>query len=143
MARKGDFKKRSRESALLANRLSNTGSIAGIWIATAYEGLQSQGLIYYCENCKFCHTDRKYFDVDHLVPLAEFNATNSPNAPNIALNMVVLCKSLEKGDYGCNQRKGSQLEVPGGSGLAITYADIDMNCMPFHLRHANEPFNPY
>ncbi|RPJ55395.1 MAG: hypothetical protein EHM23_26345 [Acidobacteria bacterium] len=135
MARQGNFADYSRESAYEHNRLANVGSVSGVWISEEHQGARLRGEIYYCENCKFCHTDRQYFDVDHLVPLAEFRASGSQSAPHIALNTQVLCKSLKKGDGGCNQRKGSRLHPPRGAGLAFSCPDIDMNCMPLHLRN--------
>ena len=42
--------------------------VDGVFIALSYEELRKKGQVYYCENCLFCHSDHKYFNVDHLVP---------------------------------------------------------------------------
>lgn len=44
--------------------------------------------------------------------------------------MMILCKSRQKGDYGCNQSKGARLYVPRQRGLAYKLRAIDMNCYP-------------
>jgi hypothetical protein len=136
MAKRSNFTRAGRTSALQANGLENAGNVDGVWIAEAYLAQKAAGQIYYCENCKFCHTDASYFNVDHLVPDTEFKRSGSSNRSNLAINMAVLCTSKKAGDFGCNQCKGGKLDPPPGSGLAYTNPDIDMNCCPLHLRNA-------
>lgn len=97
-------------------------------IAEAYLRLHRPGSIYYCEYCLFCHTDTEYFDVDHLVPDKQFRDWGKHEQSAVAVSMMLLCKSLKKGDLGCNQSKDGQLYVPVNRGLAYTLRDLDMNC---------------
>ncbi|MGB3245118.1 MAG: hypothetical protein WBB25_11325 [Sulfitobacter sp.] len=117
------------------NAIAVIGRIDGVNIDEQQQDARKQGLIYYCENCKFCHTDRMYFDVDHLVPDVQFRGTGRPS--NSPINAVVLCKSYESGARGCNQTKGGRNWPPPGAGLAITRKELDMNWTPIHLRDAN------
>lgn len=69
MSERRNFSQPQRMSALRCNAENlRDHAIDGICIAEAYLPQQREGLIYYCENCLFCHTDTQYFDVDHLVP---------------------------------------------------------------------------
>ena len=84
--------------------------------------------VYYCENCLFCHSDQAYFDIDHLVPDRNFRIWQKHVDARDPINMVVLCKSTERGERGCNQSKGANLFVPVERGLAYSRQDLDMNC---------------
>lgn len=125
-----------RDEVFRWNAATNIGSVTGIMIDERYQDDKRAGRIFYCENCKFCHTDRKYFDIDHLVPDAEMRGSGRPS--NIPLNAIVLCKSYEKGARGCNQTKGARLYPPPNAGLARTRPELDLNYMPMHLRDAND-----
>jgi hypothetical protein len=135
MSKRSEFTSAGKASALRANAAANVGNIDGVWISEQWYEQKRAGMIYYCENCKFCHTDPEYFDVDHFVPDQEFKRSGSVNASNVAINMGILCKSQRRGDNGCNQRKGSKLDPPPRSGLAFTRSEIDMNCCPLSLRN--------
>ena len=108
--------------------------MTGIFIAAAYEKLQQSGLIYYCENCLFCHTDRQFFDVDHLIPDQKFRSWGKHTDAGHSVNMMILCKSRQRGDLGCNQCKGANFYVPRNRGLAFTHRELDMNCFPLRVR---------
>ena len=126
-----------RDDVFKANAQRNIGNVDGIWVQEANIPDQEKGRVIWCENCKFCHTDRAYFDIDHLVPDKQFrDGTRGPS--NVIINAIVLCKSLKTGDRGCNQTKGSRIFPPPLTGLAYSRKDEDMNCMPVHLRGANE-----
>ncbi len=130
-----NFSRTTRDDAFLWNARANIGVIDGIAIEEQYMPQKEAGLIYWCENCKFCHTDRMYFDVDHLVPDRQMRG--SSNAANTAINAVILCKSYEAGARGCNQAKGARLWPPPGAGLAYTRRELDMNWLEPRLRGAN------
>lgn len=131
-----NFSTDQRDEVFKWNARRNIGTVDGIMIQMANEADQKAGRVIWCENCKFCHTDRRYFDIDHLVPDRHFrDGTRGPS--NVIINAIVLCKSLKRGDRGCNQSKGSRYWPPPGAGLAHTNRDIDMNCMPLHLRNQN------
>ena len=108
--------------------------VDGVFIALAYEGLRRKGQIYYCENCLFCHTDRNYFNVDHLVPDLRFKQWGKHHLARDARNMAILCYSRQKRDYGCNQSKSANYYVPRRRGLAFSHPEIDMNCYPVSER---------
>lgn len=131
MSERMNFREPQRESAYAQNALwLQNHRVDGIEISLEYEDLREQGRIYYCENCMFCHSDRKYFDVDHLVPDKRFKDWAKHEDAREAVNMVILCKSLQAGDLGCNQSKSANLYVPRGRGLAFTRPADDMNCCP-------------
>jgi len=135
MPNRNNFKTRQKESALRENaQWLKSHRVDGISIAMAFEDLQRTGGIYYCENCLFCHSETAYFDVDHLVPDKVFRDWGKHNQSTAAVNMMILCKSLQKGDLGCNQSKGGKLYVPTRRGLAYTLRDLDMNCTPLKDR---------
>ncbi len=108
--------------------------VDGVAIVERYRHLREEGSIYYCENCLFCHTDRRFFDIDHLVPDRSFRVWGKHADARQPINMVVLCKSIVKGDFGCNQSKGSRTHVPTHRGLAFTRSDLDMNYTPLGER---------
>ncbi len=135
MADRQNFTDLQRDSAFEANaHWLRDHRIDGIQIAIPFESLHAAGLIFYCENCLFCHTDRAYFDVDHLVPDRQFKLWDKHAEAKAAENMMILCKSQVRGDFGCNQSKGARLYVPVQRGLAYTRANIDMNCCPLRDR---------
>lgn len=135
MSGRNNFTPQQRDSAYMANaNWLMSHSVDGIYIALAYEHLQRAGLIYYCENCLFCHSDRGYFDVDHLVPDKVLKVWGKQQQSTAAVNMLILCKSRQSGDLGCNQSKGSKLHVPRHRGLAYALRNLDMNCYPLKDR---------
>lgn len=130
-----NFTRAQRRSALECNAGWLRGHrVTGVEIALAFEPLRSAGLIYYCENCLFCHTDPQYFDLDHLVPDQTLRLWDAQQQSRIAMNMVILCKSRQEGDLGCNQSKGSGFGVPLNRGLAFSRREEDLNCFPVHAR---------
>lgn len=132
---RNNFSKPQRESALRENaRWLQTHRVDGVSIAMCFEDLHRTGAIYYCENCLFCHSDTVYFDVDHFVPDRIFRDWGKHSQSTAAVNIMVLCKSLQKGDLGCNQSKGGKLTVPARRGLAFTLRELDMNCEPLKDR---------
>jgi hypothetical protein len=135
MATRQNFSSMQRNSAFEANAdwLRNH-KVSGVDMALAFEPQRKLGQVYYCENCLFCHTDRAYFDVDHLVSDRNFRIWGRHEEARYAGNMVILCKSRERGDLGCNQSKGARMLVPKDRGLAYTRADLDMNCHPIRSR---------
>lgn len=135
MSSRNNFSKPQRDTALRENaRWLQSHRVDGICIALAFEELQRIGVIYYCENCLFCHTESAYFDVDHLVPDKVFRDWEKHSHSTAAVNMMILCKSLQRGNLGCNQSKGGKLYVPTRRGLAFTLRDLDMNCTPLKDR---------
>lgn len=135
MSGRNNFTPAQRDSAFFCNAdYLRNHSVDGIYIALAYENLHRGGFIYYCENCLFCHNDRSYFDVDHLVPDSLMKHWGKPQQSAVAVNMMILCKSRQSGDLGCNQSKGSRLHVPSKRGLAYTMPALDMNCCPLKDR---------
>jgi hypothetical protein len=135
MTTRQNFSDPMRDEIFKWNACDLIHHVSGIEIVEKHIPDQKAGRIYFCENCKFCHTDRMYFDIDHLVPDKHFRGTG--RLSNIPLNGIVLCKSYEKGARGCNQTKGSRYWPPPNAGLARTRKDLDMNWMPMHLRDAN------
>ncbi len=134
MARQ-EFSSVLRDEVFRWNATELIHHISGIMIDERHMADKHAGRIYFCENCKFCQTDKMYFDIDHLVPDKEFRG--SPNASNVALNAIVLCKSYESGARGCNQTKGARLYPPPDAGLARTRPELDLNYCAMHLRDAN------
>jgi hypothetical protein len=135
MATRQNFSVPQRDSAFQANSdWLRHHKVSGVDLALAFDPLRKLGQVYYCENCLFCHTDRAYFDVDHLVSDRSFRVWGRHEEARYAGNMVILCKSRERGDLGCNQSKGARMLVPAGRGLAYTRADLDMNCFPVRER---------
>lgn len=135
MARRQNFSEVQRRSMFQENAAwLQHHRVDGVEIADAYRGLRSSGRIYYCENCLFCHTEQSFFDVDHLVPDRSFRVWGIHTEARRATNMIILCKSLVKGDLGCNQSKGARNYVPSYRGLAFTRRDADMNYIPLHER---------
>jgi len=135
MTTRQNFNRTQRDSAFRENaNWLRRHRVDGIALSLAFEPLRGRGLVYYCENCLFCHTQREHFDIDHLVADSTFRDWNKHEEGRVAINMVVLCKSLQRGDLGCNQSKGSKLLVPRDRGLAFTRADQDMNCVPLSER---------
>ncbi|WPP49120.1 hypothetical protein [Catalinimonas niigatensis] len=125
-----NFSQAQKDQAFHYNALSLCKGEDGIEIAESYRHLI--GHIYFCENCLFCHTDRRYFNVDHLAPDRLLRGTGRPSA--IAINAVLLCTSLQRGDGGCNQAKGAKPFVPVTRGLAYTHREEDMNYIPLQER---------
>ena len=135
MASRQNFSASQRNSAFDTNGdWLRHHKVTGVELALAFEPLRRLGQVYYCENCLFCHTDRRYFDIDHLVSDRSFRVWGKHEDARNAINMVVLCKSRERGDLGCNQSKGARMLVPKNRGLAFTRADLDMNCFPVRQR---------
>ena len=130
-----DFSQAQRDSAFKANaEWLSQHKVDGITLVLAAEPLRKAALVYYCENCLFCHTDRGYFDVDHLVPDRSFRVWGKHIDARHAINMLILCKSQATGDYGCNQCKGAKSLVPRSRGLAYTHSEMDLNCTPLSER---------
>jgi len=135
MSTRQNFSPAQRRSAFETNaEWLQKHRVDGVDLALAYDPLRKLGQVYYCENCLFCHTDRKYFDVDHLVSDRNFRIWEKHVDARNPINMVILCKSLERGDLGCNQSKGASMFVPPDRGLAYKRADLDMNCVPVRER---------
>ncbi len=135
MATRQNFDAAQRESAFRENASwLRSHRVDGIELGLAYEPLRLQGLVYWCENCGFCHTDADWFDIDHFVPDRHWREWGLHADARLAVNMSVLCKSRSEGDLGCNQSKGARLYVPRDRGLAFTHPDIDMNCIPIRDR---------
>ncbi len=135
MSARTNFSTAQRLSALRENaQWLQSHRVDGINIEVDSEALQRAGRIYYCENCLFCHNDVSYFDVDHLVPDKVLRDWGKQNQSTAAVNMMILCKSRQKGDLGCNQSKGGSLYVPTHRGLAYTLRSLDMNCTPLKDR---------
>ncbi|GLC25959.1 hypothetical protein [Roseisolibacter agri] len=135
MATRQNFSEPQRQSAFEANaHWLRDHRVTGVELALAFEPLRQRGQVYYCENCLFCHSDQVYFDIDHLVPDRSFRLWQKHVDAREPINMVVLCKSLERGDLGCNQSKGARLFVPPERGLALSRTDLDMNCFPVRQR---------
>ncbi len=121
-----------REEVLRNNRTATIGTVDGVWIIESQQAARMRGEIYYCENCKFCHTEEAFFEVDHLVADKAFRGTTS--ASNVLMNAAVLCTSIAKGDRGCNQSKGAREAPLPGAGLAYSRPGLDMNCAPLNIR---------
>ena len=135
MANRQNFSPAQRQSAFEANaHWLRDHRVDGVELALNFDPLRKQGLVYYCENCLFCHTDRAFFDVDHLVSDRNFRIWWKHIEARDPINMVILCKSRERGDLGCNQSKGAKMFVPAERGLAYSRRDLDMNCIPLHDR---------
>jgi hypothetical protein len=135
MTNRQNFSSIQRRSAFAENaNWLRDHKVDGIQLALAFDPLRRMGQVYYCENCLFCHTDKAYFDVDHLVADRSFRVWGKHPEGRAAVNMVVLCKSQVRGDLGCNQSKGAAGYVPRSRGLAFTRADLDMNCCPLSER---------
>jgi hypothetical protein len=130
-----NFSKAVRDEIYKWNASSLKSYVSGVRIDDRHQEDKRNGLIYYCENCKFCHTDQAYFDIDHLVPDKHFRGTGNPS--NVWFNAIVLCKSYELGARGCNQTKGSRYWPPPGAGLARTRPELDMNYADMHERDPN------
>ena len=132
-----NFTGAQRTSALAANaRWLKDHKVDGIEMIVSLEQLRQAGVVYYCENCLFCHTNVQYFDVDHVVADSLLLAWGRQSRSGMPENMAVLCKSVSKGDFGCNQTKSARIYVPVGRGLAFSHPELDMNCVPI----ADRPF---
>lgn len=135
MTQRQNFRKPQRDSAMRENaQWLSRGRVDGVLISIGFENLLRVGGIYYCENCLFCHSDTGYFDVDHLVPDKVMRDWGRHDQSAVAVNMMILCKSRQEGNLGCNQSKGGKLYVPLNRGLAYTLRDLDMNCTPLRDR---------
>jgi len=135
MGTRQNFTEAQRDSAFRMNALwLRDHSVTGVDLAMAFEPLRRRGAVHYCENCLFSRTDRKYFDIDHLVPDRSFRVWKKHSDARNPVNMVVLCKSVLRGDLGCNQSKGAGLFVPRQRGLAFSHPELDMNCFPVRER---------
>lgn len=135
MANRQNFSQAQRQSTFAANaEWLRDHKVSGVELALAFDPLRRLGQVHYCENCLFCHTDQAYFDIDHLVSDRAFRLWGRHSEARWAVNMVVLCKSRQQGDFGCNQTKSSNMLVPRHRGLAFTRADLDMNCIPVRER---------
>jgi hypothetical protein len=138
MSNRQNFSPVQRQSAFAANaEWLRDHRVDGVEIEERYRHLRERGEIYYCENCLFCHTDPSFFDVDHLVPDRSFRVWGVHADARSAINMVILCKSVRRGDFGCNQSKGSSHYVPESRGLAFSRAHLDMN----YVRLNERPFD--
>jgi hypothetical protein len=135
MAKRQNFSDVQRDSAFRMNaQWLRDHKVSGVEIVETFRPLRQEGKVYYCENCLFCHTSREYFDVDHVVSDRNFRIWDKHTDAREAINMAILCKSLERGDLGCNQCKGAKDWVPSYRGLAFTRQDMDMNYTPVHER---------
>jgi hypothetical protein len=135
MAKRVNFTEGQRQSAFTHNAAwLRDHKVDGIDIAQNAESLRAAGCVYYCENCLFCHDEQQYFDVDHLVPDQNFKLWGKHLDARAPENMVILCKSLVRGDLGCNQSKWANQRVPRQRGLAYTRSNLDMNCYPVNDR---------
>ena len=130
-----NFTPAQKDSAFAANAAwLRRHRVDGVEIAESYQSYRIAGQLYYCENCLFCHTDRNFFDVDHLVPDRSFRIWEKHSDARQPINMLILCKSNVQGDYGCNQSKGARNLVPNHRGLAFRHRDLDMNYVPVQER---------
>ncbi len=135
MATRQNFTPAQRQSAFLQNATwLRDHKVSGVDMALSFEHLRQAGRVYYCENCLFCHTSQEYFDIDHLVPDKLFRDWARHGESRLPTNMIVLCKSRQRGDLGCNQSKSSRTLVPRHRGLAYTIPSMDMNCCPVRER---------
>ena len=120
MATRQNFSERQRQSAFQANaEWLRDHRVSGVELAMAFEPLRHLGQVYYCENCLFCHSDQAHFDIDHLVPDRSFRIWQKHVDARDAINMVVLCKSRERGDLGCNQPKRGAAVRAAGPGARV------------------------
>ncbi len=76
----------------------------------------------WCEWCLFCHPDRRYFQVDHIVAAIR-------GGPGTPANAIVLCE-------GCNKSKRERTE-PGFGAFAYRFAAL--NRAPANLREKPIP----
>ena len=130
-----NFTPDQRDSAFRANaEWLQKHKVDGVQVVLAAEPLRAAGQLYYCENCLFCSTERAHFDVDHLVADRSFRLWGRHAEARSPINMMILCKSTARNDFGCNQTKGARLYVPHGRGLAYTRADLDLNWTPVRER---------
>jgi hypothetical protein len=107
MATRQNFSEQQRQSAFAANAMwLRDHRVTGVELALAFEPLRHRAQVYYCENCLFCHSDQAYFDIDHLVPDRSFRIWQKHVDARDPINMVVLCKSTERGERGCNESRG-------------------------------------
>ncbi len=77
---------------------------------------------YWCEWCFFCHDNRKYFQLDHVVAAIL-------GGPGTRENAIVLCE-------GCNKSKRERNE-PGFGAFAYRFAEL--NRAPANLREKPIP----
>lgn len=133
MARQ-EFSKTLKDLTFENNARDLIRGVSGVNINETSQADRLAGRVYYCENCKFCHTDRMYFDIDHLVPDAQMRGSGPSNVWH---NAIVLCKSYEAGARGCNQTKGGRNWPPPNAGLARTRPELDLNWTPMRDRDAN------
>ena len=108
-----NFTPDQRDSAFRANaEWLQKHKVDGVQVVLAAEPLRAAGQLYYCENCLFCSTARGHFDVDHLVADRSFRLWGRHGEARSPINMMILCKSTARNDFGCNQTKGARLYVP-------------------------------
>ncbi len=105
---------------------------------------------YMCAHCRFVHSDRNLFEVDHIVSCLEGGNANRERLDRITRLQTEVSLPLDRQDIGilmaanlndqllcigCNQGKKSKGmrpdEIPAGCGYAYRRHDDDMN--PDHL----------
>ncbi|HWC98170.1 MAG TPA: hypothetical protein VG456_15525 [Candidatus Sulfopaludibacter sp.] len=107
-------------------------------------------LHYMCAHCRFVHSDKSLFEVDHIVSCLEGGSANRERLDRIARLQAEVALPLDRQDigvlmsanlnnqllcHGCNQGKKSKGmrpdEIPAGCGFAYRRHDDDMN--PDHI----------
>lgn len=148
MAKRDNFSVTQRNAALQAN----ADEVRILW---RDDFRQSPVPHYMCEHCRFVHTNRAYFEVDHLVSCKEGGNANRETVERIAAIEAEIAKPLDKQDIGvlalanlnsqilcggCNQGKKGigprPDDIPTACGFAYAKRDEDMN--PDH-RYAGPP----
>jgi hypothetical protein len=109
-------------------------------VASKWPELRDKGPCYICENCKFVHNNKKYFQVDHVWDIqhggdanhwsqADFQKVAASNDPDHLYTkgwqQMILCR-------GCNGAKNTEFDnapgnIPKNSGYSRTKKDEDMN----------------
>jgi hypothetical protein len=114
------------------------------WVARKWPELGDKGTCYMCENCKFVHTNKDYFQDDHVWDIqhggdanrwsqADYQKVITSNDPEHLYTkgwqQTILCQ-------GCNTAKNTKFDnapgnIPKNSGYSRTKKDEDMN--PDHI----------
>lgn len=147
MAKRDNFSKPQRDTTFLLS----AREVSLLW----RDELPANPPHYICAHCRFVHTDRALFEVDHLVSCKEGGSANRETLERITQLQAELALPLDKQDigllssanlndqllcHGCNQGKKSKGsrpdEIPAGCGFAYRRPDDDMN--PEH-RYAGPP----
>ena len=119
-------------------------------VSRKWPELRSKGVCYMCENCRFVHTDKSNFQVDHVWDIqhggtanrwtqADYQKVITSNDPDHLYTkgwqQMILCQ-------GCNKAKNTTFDnapanIPKNSGFARTKKDEDMN--PDHIYQGGPP----